>query len=255
MLLCIDIGNTNTVIGVYHEEKLINHWRMSTDRKKTRDEYVLTLLGLFKLYNIDPHNISGVIISSVVPPVNHIFISLSQELLGIKPLLLTSTTYTGVSIDYQNPEEVGSDRIANVVAVKHRYGLPAVVVDLGTATTVDAISKDSRYLGGAINVGVELSIQALFDHTAKLPHIQLTLPQQALGKTTQESMLSGILFGAADSIDGLVNRIKRELEGDPIVIATGGLAKFIAPLSQTIQHTDEHLTMEGLRYIFEMNRK
>lgn len=251
VLLCIDVGNTNIALGMYQDEHLQAHWRISTDRARTADEYALTILGLMHFANIPASQVTGVAITSVVPPLNDVFYELCRKTFGMEPFVVNNRTETGLRIGYTRPEEVGGDRIVNAVGVMHQYRLPAIVVDFGTATTIDAISADGVYLGGAISPGLQISLQALFERTARLPRIELEAPERAIGRTTVESMQAGILFATAGGVDAVVSRFKAELEGDPIVIATGGLASTIARYTRQIEVVDDLLTLAGLRFIYE----
>lgn len=255
MLLCIDVGNTNTVLGLYDGDTMIAHWRIATDRAKTADEYVLILQGLLALRGLKLSAITDIALASVVPPLNNALNQLARRHLNIEPLVVTNETETGITIGYSRPEEVGADRIVNAVGVMHKHRLPAIVVDFGTATTFDVVSKDGVYVGGAISPGLSISTQALFERAARLPRIQIVPPKHAIGRNTVESMQAGILFGAAGGVDETVRRLSSEIEGDPIVVATGGLASVVAELSQTIDLVDEHLTLDGLRYIFNYQRQ
>lgn len=250
MLLCIDIGNTNIALGMYKGNDLVAHWRISTDRSRTADEYALTILGLMNLAGIAADRVSGVAFTSVVPPLNDTFYQLCQSTFGTNPFVVTNKTETGLRIGYKRPDEVGGDRIVNAVGVKHLYRLPAIVVDFGTATTFDAISADGVYLGGAISPGLHISLQALFERTARLPRIELEAPEQAIGRTTVESMQAGILFATAGGVDEMVSRFKAEIDGDPIVIATGGSASTIARYTRQVDVVDDLLTLAGLRVIY-----
>jgi type III pantothenate kinase len=253
-LLCIDIGNTNVVIGLYAGEELATHWRVATEHHKMADEYGMLLLDLLERSGQSPDIIDGVIISSVVPPLTGIFTKLSQRYFGYTPLLVGAETKTGVALRYDNPAEVGADRIVNAVAVFHRYGGPACVVDFGTATTFDAISAAGEYLGGAIAPGVGISAEALFQRTAKLPRIDLVRPPAVIGKNTSQSMQSGMLFGYVGLVEGLVARFREELGSEMVVIATGGLASLIAAETEVIDAVEPWLTLEGLRLIWDMNQ-
>lgn len=236
---------------MYQGHHLQAHWRLSTDRARTADEYALTILGLMNLAGITANHVSGVAITSVVPPLNDTFYELSRGTFGTEPFVVTNRTETGLRIGYERPEEVGGDRIVNAVGVMHQYRLPAIVVDFGTATTIDAISADGVYLGGAISPGLQISLQALFERTARLPRIELEAPERAIGRTTVESMQAGILFSTAGGVDEMVSRFKAEIDGDPIVIATGGLASTIAQYTRQIHLVDDLLTLAGLRFIYE----
>lgn len=250
MLLCIDIGNTNIALGMYKGNDLVAHWRLSTDRSRTADEYALTILGLMDLAGIAADQINGIALTSVVPPLNDTFYQLGDATFGTTPFVVTNRTETGLRIGYKRPEEVGGDRIVNAVGVMHLHRLPAIVVDFGTATTLDAISADGVYLGGAIAPGLHISLQALFERTARLPRIELEAPERAIGRTTVESMQAGILFATAGGVDEMVSRFKAEMGGDPIVIATGGQASTIARLTRQVDLVDDLLTLAGLRFIY-----
>lgn len=255
MLLCIDVGNTHTVLGLYEGDRSVADWRIATDRAKTADEYALILQGLFALRGLTLSVITEMALASVVPPLNNALHQLAQKELGIEPLVVTNQTPTGITIGYSRPEEVGADRIVNSVAVMHKHRLPAIVVDFGTATTFDVVSGDGVYLGGAIAPGLGISTQALFERAARLPRIQIVAPERAIGRSTVESMQAGILFGAAGGVDETVRRLSTELDGDPFVVATGGLASVVASLSKEIDVVDDLLTLDGLRYIHRYNTR
>ncbi|MCR4407792.1 MAG: type III pantothenate kinase [Anaerolineae bacterium] len=254
MLLCIDIGNTNIVIGVYRGEELLGHWRVATVHDRMADEYAMLLLQFFSHSGYDPAALQGVAIASVVPPLTRTFIELSETHLRQTPLVVDAGVRTGVRIRYDNPREVGADRVANAAATYRIYGGPACVVDFGTATTFDAISAEGDYLGGAIAPGIFIAAEALFTRTAKLPRIDLTRPPRAIGSNTVQSMQSGILFGYVGLVEGMVARFREELGPDMRVIGTGGLAEVIARETTVIKVVDPWLTLKGLRMIYEMNR-
>ena len=254
MLLCIDIGNTNIVLGVYRGEELVTHWRVATVHDRMPDEYAILLLQLFSYGGHDPTTLRGVAISSVVPPLTGTFTELSETYLGLTPLVVDAGVRTGVRIRYDNPREVGADRVVNAVAAYRLYGGPACIVDFGTATTFDAISTEGDYLGGAIAPGIRISAEALFTHTAKLPRIDLVRPPRAIGSNTVQSMQSGILFGYVGLVEGMVARFRAELGADMRVVGTGGLAEVIARETPVIEAVDPWLTLKGLRMIYEMNR-
>lgn len=254
MLLCIDVGNTHTVLGLYNESRIMTYWRIATDRAKTTDEYALLIQGLLQTRKLTPSVITDVAISSVVPPLNNALTQLARGQFHVEPLKISSQTKTGITIGVTQPEEVGADRIANAAAAKNKYTLPAIIVDFGTATTFDVISEDAVYLGGAIAPGINISTRALFEHAARLPRVQITPPRRALGRTTIESMQAGILYGAAGGVDKTVHMLKKEVQGEATVVATGGLAETVAPLSEHIQVVDELLTLDGLRYIYDLQR-
>ena len=253
-LLCIDIGNTNTVLGLYAADELVANWRIATNHQCMPDEYAVLLLSLFEQQGYGPEDISGIIISSVVPPVTGTFEELCQTYFGQEPLVVGAGVKTGVRILYDNPREVGADRIANAAAVKVLYRCPACVVDFGTATTFDAISCEGDYLGGAIAPGIRIAAEALFSRTAKLPRIELVAPDRAIGRNTVESMQSGILFGYVGLVERMVDRFRNELGDEMSVIGTGGLAPVIARCTPIFDAVDLWLTLKGLHLIYNMNR-
>jgi type III pantothenate kinase len=253
-LLCVDIGNTNTVLGLYSGDVLAANWRIATNHQYMPDEYAVLLLSLFQLRGYGPEDISGIIISSVVPPVTGTFEELCQAYFGQEPLVVGAGVKTGVRILYENPREVGADRIANAAAVKTLFPGAACVVDFGTATTFDGISPEGDYLGGAIAPGIRIASEALFSRTAKLPRIDLVAPDRAIGRNTVESMQSGILFGYVGLVEGMVDRFRRELGDEMRVIGTGGLARVIARCAPMFDEVDPWLTLKGLHLIYDMNR-
>lgn len=250
MLLAIDIGNTTIALGIFEGEKLIDHWRLSADREKTADEYGILLSAL-----IGSREIKGIIISSVVPPLLDIFQEVSERCLHISPLIVGVGMKTGISIKYPRPEELGADRIVNATAAYHLYKGPVIIVDFGTATTFCALSGEGDYLGGTIAPGLGISVEALFEKTALLPRIELVKPERVIGENTVKSMQSGIIYGFAELVDGLVERMKREFSPRAKVIATGGWAELIASESKTIDEVVPFLTLKGLKIIYERNRK
>ncbi len=254
MLLCVDAGNTNTVMGIYEGERLLADWRISTDHQKMPDEYGLTIMGFLGHHGIQPDDISGIALASVVPPLTDTLLATCQRYLHQQPLVVGAGVRTGVSIRYDNPREVGADRIINVAAALRFYGAPACVVDLGTGTTFDALSAQGEYLGGAIAPGITIAAEALFQRTAKLPRIDLQRPPKAIGTNTPDAMRSGILFGYVGLVEGLVARFREELGPDMRVIGTGGLAPVLARETKVIEIVDQELTLKGLRLIYEMNR-
>ncbi len=253
-LFCIDIGNTNVVMGLYQGKELISHWRIATDHQKMADEYAMLLLDLFERAAQEPQAVEGIIMASVVPPLTGTFEKLAQRYFGQQALVVDAQVHTGVRICLDNPAEVGADRVVNAVAAYHRYGGPACVVDLGTATTFDLISAEGDYLGGAIAPGLGIAAEALFQRTARLPRIELVRPPSAIGKNTVQAMQSGLLFGYVGLVEGLVARYRAELGPALKVIATGGLAPLIAAETEVVDALDPWLTLEGLRLIWEMNR-
>lgn len=255
MLLVVDIGNSNVVSGLFAGSQLIAHWRLATDTRRTADEYAMNLDSLFRWAGQASAAVKHVIISSVVPSMTPTFEDLARRYYGVEALVVGPSTDIGMRVEYENPQEVGADRLVNAVAAYARYGGPLVVVDLGTATTFDAISEGGSYLGGAISPGIGISAEALFQRAARLSRVRLVSPAHAIGRTTETSLQSGIIFGFAGQVDAMVRRIAAELEGRVRVIATGGLANLIAAESETIEVVDPLLTLEGLRLIHLRNQR
>ncbi len=255
MILAIDVGNTNIVLGVFKGRQLLTHWRLSSSKDNSEDEYGIMLLNLFKHAKLDYRDITGIIISSVVPNKMYSLELMCRKYFGIKPLVVGPGIKTGINIRYDNPKEVGADRIVNAVAGYEIYGGPLIIIDFGTATTYCVISDKGEYLGGCIAPGIRISTDALFEHAAKLPRVELVKPPQVICKNTVSSMQAGIIYGYVGQVDYIVRKIKQEL-GAPNakVIATGGLAKMIAEESEMVDETNELLTLEGLRIIYERNQ-
>jgi len=254
MLLAIDIGNTNIVLGLFRERELLHHWRVGTRRDGTADEYGILLKNLFEVVGIHPSAVSGVIIASVVPPLQPVFEELTNAHFRVGPVVVGPGIRTGMPILYDNPHEVGADRIVNAVAAYETYGGPAIVVDFGTATTFDAISAKGEYLGGVIAPGIGISAEALFERAAKLPRVEIARPKAVIGKNTVGSMQSGLFYGYLSLVDGIVRRMVKEMEREPVVIGTGGLAHLILAESETVQHIDAFLTLKGLQIVYDRNR-
>lgn len=254
MLLAIDIGNTNIVFGVFQDKDLIANWRLATDRNRTADEYGILLKELFSLSKINRQDVAGVIISSVVPPVNGLLESMVKRYFCLNPILVGPGIKTGISIKMENPREVGADRIVNAVAAHALYGGPLIIVDFGTATTFCCVNAKGEYLGGAIAPGIGISTEALFARAAKLPRVELTKPSSVIGKNTISAMQSGIIYGFAGQVEMMVKRMKQEIGSDAQVIATGGLAPVIAKETTVIDKINSSLTLTGLRILYERNQ-
>lgn len=257
MLLVIDVGNTNIVAGVIDKKHQIKtHWRFSTDRSKTADEFGILLCGTFGHSGIKMKDIDGIIISSVVPPVLIPVVHMCERYFGITPMIVGPGTKSGIAVHYDNPREVGADRIVNAAAAMDKFaklGKPMIVIDFGTATTFDALLPNGDYLGGAISPGIGISSEALFSRTAKLPRIELLKPRKVICRNTVRSMQSGIMYGYVGLMEGIVNRMKKELGGEAYVIATGGFANSMAAESKMIDVVEPFLTLDGLRVLYEKN--
>jgi type III pantothenate kinase len=255
MLLVIDVGNTNTVLGIYDGERLLDNWRVWTERDRTSDEYGILMRNLFASSSILLEKIEAISISCVVPPMLNMLLELCEKYFRLKPLVVEFGINTAMPILLDNPYEVGADRIVNAVAAYHKYRQSLIVVDFGTATTFDYISPKGEYMGGAIAPGLGISAEALFLRASKLPRVELKTPKRVVGKNTVQSMQAGIVFGYVGLTDEIVRRMKEEVGTNPKVIATGGLAPLIAAGSKSIEEVDEFLTLEGLRLLYELNRK
>lgn len=256
MLLAIDVGNTNIVLGVFERHELIRSWRLQTMRERTADELGLIVDGLFTQAKIDPRKITGMVVGSVVPPLTNTVTGMLYQYFLRKPLVVDPAANSGMPILYSNPAEVGADRIVNAIAAYEQYGgsgQPLIVCDFGTATTLDAVSAKGEYLGGAICPGVTISADALFQRAARLPRIEVRRPDTVVGRTTVGAMESGLFFGYVGMVEGLVRRMNVELGGNAVCVATGGLAVVIAPETGLFEHVDVELTLQGLRIVWERN--
>jgi type III pantothenate kinase len=253
MLFVIDVGNTNTVLGVFDDQQLCAQWRLTTNRAQTADEYGILMRNLFALDGIQASRISGIMVASVVPPLNALLDEMAEKYFHLKAMFLGPGTRTGMAIHYENPQDVGADRIANSVAAFERFGGPCVIVDLGTAITFDAVSDRGEYLGGVIAPGLGISADALFARTARLPRVEIREPQQVIGTNTVASIQSGLFYGAVGMIDGILGRLYAELGPKTKSIATGGQAELIAGGSKYKLPVEPALTLEGLRIIYERN--
>lgn len=259
MILLVDVGNTNIVIGIYDKDKYIASWRISTDTKKTSDEYSIQLMQLFSQNELDPKQVKGIIISSVVPNIMHSLENMVRKSFDIEPIVVGPGIKTGINIKYDNPKEVGADRIVNAVAANELYNKDLIIIDFGTATTYCALTKEGNYLGGCISPGIKISSDALFERAAKLPRIELEVPKNIICKNTITSMQAGILYGYIGQVEYIVKKTKEEMMnlglGEPLVIATGGLANTIARHTDVIDEVKGDLTLEGLRIIYEKNKE
>ncbi|GAA0353622.1 type III pantothenate kinase [Bacillus horti] len=253
MILVIDVGNTNIVVGVYKDDQLLYHWRINTNKNQTEDEYGMLVKGLFREEGLIPHDVQGIIISSVVPPSMSALERMCVKYFNIEPLTVGPGIKTGLPIQYDNPREVGADRIVNAVGALVDYEPPLIIVDSGTATTFCYIDEKGCFQGGAIAPGMNISMEALYHYASKLPKIEFVIPKQAIGKNTVSSMQSGTVFGYIGLVDGLIERMIEETKTQPTIIATGGLAKIIADQSKFIQHYDPFLTLKGLYTIYHRN--
>ncbi|HEX6208447.1 MAG TPA: type III pantothenate kinase [Actinomycetota bacterium] len=253
MLLAVDVGNTETVLGVFNDRELTRHWRISTVADRTADELALMFGGLLEHQDLSfDRNVTAVVVASVVPSATSALREMVRRYFGFRPLIVEPGVKTGIPVLTDNPKEVGADRVLNAVAAVELHGSPAVIVDFGTATTFDAVSDKGEYVGGVIAPGVQISAAALYEHTARLPRVELVAPSSVIGKSTVESVQSGIMYGYASMVDGVVERIAKEL-GEPTVIATGGLAPVMIEECRSIDHHEPWLTLQGLRIVFERN--
>lgn len=255
MIFVMDVGNSNIKIGIFDGEKLLNSWRMQTDVARTADEYGISIVEMLRHCGLDPAGIEGAIMASVIPSLNYTLEHMLEYYVGKKPLVAGPGIRTGINIRYENPKEVGADRIVNSLAAWRLYGGPCIVVDFGTATTFNVLSKGGEFLGGVICPGIKLSTEALTSRTAKLPKIELTKPATVVGRTTVANMQSGIIYGFVGMVDYIVKKIKAETGfSEAKVIATGGFSELIAAEAGIIDRTDKTLTLTGLRLLYELNR-
>jgi type III pantothenate kinase len=254
MLLVMDVGNTHIVLGLFQGDELLHHWRIQTDRNATEDEYAMLLKSLFEHVGIRMEEIDGVSISSVVPPLKRVLHLLVRKYFGLQPLVIGPGVKTGLNIQYENPREVGADRIVNAVAAIETYGPPLIIVDFGTATTFCFINEQGHYVGGAIVPGVHVSAEALHQRAAQLIRVEVVKPESVVGRNTVKAIQSGLFYGYVGVVDGIVNRMKRLLTKRPTVVATGGLAEMISKEAETIDVYDPLLTLRGLKIIYERNQ-
>ncbi len=254
MLLTIDVGNTNLTLGLYDGDKLDPHWRLATDHDRMPDEYGLQFLGLLEHAHRSADDLTGICVASVVPQLTQRIVQACNEYLRQDPLIVDTGVKTGIRIRYEDPRAVGADRVADAVATMRLYGGPACIVDFGTATTFNALTRDGDYLGGAITAGINLAADALFTHTAKLQRIELQRPPSVIGRNTVHAMQSGLLFGYVSMAEGMVSRFRAELGNDMKVVATGGLASLVAQETKVIDILAPWLTLDGLRFIWDLNR-
>jgi type III pantothenate kinase len=254
-LLAIDIGNTHVVFGIFDDDRLVEDWRVGTDHAKTSDEYAVVLLNLLRLKAISATTVEAVVLSSVVPPLTSVFEELTEKYFHQTPFTISHTVEAGLTLRYDNPHEIGTDRIVNAAAAFHRYGGPVIIVDFGTATTFCLVTAKGEYLGGAIAPGLGIAAEALHQRAAKLPKVELVRPKSVIGRDTVTSMQAGIIFGYAGLTDELVRRIQHSIGQDCLVVATGGLAPLIAPECRTIREVRPNLTLEGLALLYQLNRR
>ena len=255
MLFCVDVGNTNIVLGVVREDEILHHWRIRTEKEITADELGMIVGNFFQWENLVFEDITGTIVSCVVPPLLNTLEEFSNRYFRIQPLIVGPGLKTGMPIKYDNPKEVGADRIVNAVAAYERYHSALIVVDFGTATTFDYVSGEGAYMGGAIAPGVLISCEALFQAASKLPRVEIFAhPKTVIAKDTISSMNAGIIYGYAGLVDGIVNRMKLESGENPRVLATGGLAPIMCEVSETIEKVEEFLTLQGLAILYKKNR-
>ena len=253
MLLVIDLGNTTLTLGLYNQEVLSHQWRLSTDHRRTEDEFGLQFLGLMENCGCRPQDLEGIVLSSVVPPLTEWVFKACQDYLKVTPMVVNADLKLNIKILYDNPNSVGADRIADAVAVQSKFGGPACVIDFGTATTFNALTANAEYLGGAILPGIGTAAEALVSRAAKLPPVELVAPPSVIGRNTVHAMQAGLIIGYVALVEGMVDRFRKELGGNMRVIGTGGHVQRIADQTRAIDHVDQWLTLEGLKLIWEMN--
>ena len=253
MLLAVDIGNTNVTLGLFRGEELEARWRLSTDIRRTSDEFTMMLLTLLEQDDVSPDQVTAAVIASVVPPLTEVLEAVCQRCFHLTPLIVGPETRTGVRVRIDNPAEVGADRVVNAAAAHRLQGGPLIIIDFGTGTTFDAVSDEGDYLGGTIAPGIELAAEALFQRAAKLPRIELEFPPRVIGTNTVNAMQAGLMYGYVGLVEGIVARMKMELGGSPRVIATGGLAEVMQGHTEVIDAVEPDLTLQGLRMIWELN--
>ncbi len=253
MLVVIDVGNTHTVLGLYQDDQLLDNWRISTSTERTRDEYIILLQEFLRSLEADRREVSGMMISCVVPPILNELLGLASKYFHFRPLVVGPGIKTGLPILLDNPREVGADRIVNAVAAYQKHKQAMVIIDFGTATTFDCVSVKGEYIGGVIAPGMHISMEALCQRASKLPRVELRRPREVVGKNTVHCMQSGIVYGYLSLVEGLVLRIKDELKLDLLVVATGGLAKIVERETGIIDDFDEFLTLKGLKYLYDLN--
>ncbi|HLS07099.1 MAG TPA: type III pantothenate kinase [Bacillota bacterium] len=255
MIFVLDIGNTNTVLGVFKDDQLVHEWRIKTDRHKTEDEFAILVKSLFDVQKITFTDIEGIIISSVVPPIMFALEEMCTKYFSIEPLIIgREEVDSQLGMHYPNPHEIGADRIVNAVGAIDAYGAPVIIVDFGTATTYCYVNEKKEYYGGIISPGIKISMEALYSKASKLPKIEIQRPDTVIGLSTVEAMQSGVYYGYVGQVDGIIKRMKQQVGKSPQVVATGGLAPLIAKGSETIDHVDQHLTLKGLYIIYRRNQ-
>ncbi|GGL64273.1 type III pantothenate kinase [Sporolactobacillus putidus] len=253
MIFVCDVGNTNIVTGVFDNGQLIHHWRISTDREKTEDEFAMLVNNLFQYSGLSFEDFNGVAISSVVPSIMFALERMCEKYFRVKPLIVGPGIRTGLNLKYDNPKEIGADLIVNAVAAVHAYQVPIIVIDFGTATTYSYIDEKADYIGGAIAPGINISTEALYEKASKLPRIEIAKPPHIVGRNTIHAMQSGVLFGYVGQVEGIVTRMKKQAKSTPIVVATGGLCSLISNETSVIDHVDPFLTLKGLYLIYRRN--